>query len=614
MGNSQGKPDEPIDVDILIIGAGATGLGAAYRLNQLGLESWAVVDVNGNPGGSAGSIKTGEGFRFDVGQHNIPIKSKHEFFETLKGKVRGHKLAPKTREFSINAESSIDNINTYFNVATNLGRVAAAANVVAGETTFDQWLTDKFGEKEVASVHRALYNKKFSFPTSLISAKAADSLVTQPASTPAESGDANSAGADISELPDSFLYPQEGGQSNFWKAVAKSLPGDNLRFKTEVTSVNLENGMAETKNGGVIHFKYIVSTMAICNFLDILEVGEEAEKPIVPAPTSGSVYVNIGVRGKLPEFAIAGSTDVSDSNISFHRMNFCSKFDKTSCPPKSELLSTIRRVDNKELKESQMEPKKGPYWSVQFEISSGVLNPVDNAGSPDFIEQVISDAVHLGIFKAKDNIVSLKVSQFQNNFAVPVIGSRESLDSGLAWLKSNNIWSRGALGAGLSMSRQNGPDDCFLVGVQAVDNLLFDEEETILGGNLAAAGNVFDVDPEKEIKREDIKRPGEEEDEEEEEEDDEEEEDSEENSEDEDDESEDEEDSEYSSIVVVKKKGKKAVAKKSKKAPVKKRPVKKAEKAKASKSKSSAKKLVIRGNSFHSFRMFVFCLIAFNAR
>ena len=67
MGNAQGTPEEPIDVDVLIIGAGATGLGAAYRLNQLGLDSWALVDANGNPGGSSGSVKTTEGFRFDLG-------------------------------------------------------------------------------------------------------------------------------------------------------------------------------------------------------------------------------------------------------------------------------------------------------------------------------------------------------------------------------------------------------------------------------------------------------------------------------------------------------------------------------------------------------------------
>lgn len=591
MGNQGSKPDEPIDVDILIIGAGATGLGAAYRLNQLGLESWALVDVNGNPGGSAGSIKTAEGFRFDIGQHNIPIKSDYEYFETLKAKTRGHKLSPKTRQFTINDQSNADNINTYFNVASNLGRVAAAANVIAGETTFDQFLIEKFGEKNVAASHRALYNKKFSFPTSLISGSAAENLITTPTEIPDQESE------NVADLPDSFLYPQEGGQSNFWKAIAKSLPSDNLRFKTEVVAINLEEGVAETKNGGTINFKYIVSTMAINKLLDITSVTEEepeegAEvpaqqiKPTVVAPTAGTAYVNLGIRGKLPEFAIAGSTDVADSNICFHQMNFASKFDNSSAPEKSELLSTIRRVDNKELKESQMEPKKGPYWSVQFEISSGVLNPLENSGSPDFIEQVINDAVHLGVLKGKDNIVSLKVSQYQNNLAIPIIGNRDNLNAGLEWLKNHKVWSRGALG---SQAVLNNSDDCFMIGVQAIDNLLFDDVEFVLNGDRSQTA--FEVDGEREIKREDIKRPGEEEEEEEDEPEEDEEDDDEEES-DEEESDEDDEDSEDSSIVVVKgkkKSSKKVVAKKSKGKPAPKPSKKPTKAAKKQKSKPSKK-------------------------
>ena len=239
------------------------------------------------------------------------------------------------------------------------------------------------------------------------------------------------------------MYPSEGGQSNFYKAIAKSLPSDKLRFKTEIVSIDAGNGEAETQNGGVINFKYVINTIALEKLYGLLREGEikikeeeneseeeeeeseeeseeEEEKPskkgkkgkkadkksakkskkvekpvkveVVPvlevvevpkiekparphAPTTGTHFVNIGLRGKvLPEMAISGSVDFSDPSVSFHRANFCSKFDAGSVPEKSELLSTIRRVDNKELKDSQQEPKKGPFWSVQLEVSNGLLN------------------------------------------------------------------------------------------------------------------------------------------------------------------------------------------------------------------------------------------------
>lgn len=49
-------------VDVLIIGAGPTGLGAAKRLHQLSGPSWLIVDSNTKAGGLATTDTTPEGF------------------------------------------------------------------------------------------------------------------------------------------------------------------------------------------------------------------------------------------------------------------------------------------------------------------------------------------------------------------------------------------------------------------------------------------------------------------------------------------------------------------------------------------------------------------------
>ncbi|KAG9621754.1 hypothetical protein KCU64_g21136, partial [Aureobasidium melanogenum] len=51
-----------IEVDVLVIGAGPTGLGAAKRLNQINDHSWMIVDSNEVPGGLASTDVTPEGF------------------------------------------------------------------------------------------------------------------------------------------------------------------------------------------------------------------------------------------------------------------------------------------------------------------------------------------------------------------------------------------------------------------------------------------------------------------------------------------------------------------------------------------------------------------------
>ncbi|KAJ3125256.1 hypothetical protein HK100_010915, partial [Physocladia obscura] len=57
------------EVDVLVVGAGPTGLGAAKRLAQLNHASWLVIDAFAEPGGLASTDTTDEGFLFDVGGH-----------------------------------------------------------------------------------------------------------------------------------------------------------------------------------------------------------------------------------------------------------------------------------------------------------------------------------------------------------------------------------------------------------------------------------------------------------------------------------------------------------------------------------------------------------------
>ncbi|RAL61491.1 hypothetical protein DID88_009420 [Monilinia fructigena] len=68
-----------INVDVLVIGAGPTGLGAAKRLNQLNSASWMIIDSNETPGGLASTDTTPEGFLYDVGGH--VIFSHYKYFD-----------------------------------------------------------------------------------------------------------------------------------------------------------------------------------------------------------------------------------------------------------------------------------------------------------------------------------------------------------------------------------------------------------------------------------------------------------------------------------------------------------------------------------------------------
>lgn len=61
----------PLDTDarIVIIGAGPTGLGAGYRLRELGHRNFVIVEREAHAGGLASSYADDAGFTWDVGGH-----------------------------------------------------------------------------------------------------------------------------------------------------------------------------------------------------------------------------------------------------------------------------------------------------------------------------------------------------------------------------------------------------------------------------------------------------------------------------------------------------------------------------------------------------------------
>ncbi|KAJ1631465.1 hypothetical protein T492DRAFT_591957, partial [Pavlovales sp. CCMP2436] len=66
---------------ILIVGAGPTGLCAAYRLKELGYTNWQLIDKDNQAGGLATSITDPKGFVWDIGVH--VLFSHFEFFDAL---------------------------------------------------------------------------------------------------------------------------------------------------------------------------------------------------------------------------------------------------------------------------------------------------------------------------------------------------------------------------------------------------------------------------------------------------------------------------------------------------------------------------------------------------
>ncbi|MDB5171945.1 MAG: UDP-galactopyranose mutase, partial [Phycisphaerales bacterium] len=81
---------------IVIIGAGPTGLGAAYRLKELGYTNFQLYDRHPHIGGLASSFTDSAGFTWDIGGH--VMFSHYKYYDDLFDKLMGSDYQLNMRE------------------------------------------------------------------------------------------------------------------------------------------------------------------------------------------------------------------------------------------------------------------------------------------------------------------------------------------------------------------------------------------------------------------------------------------------------------------------------------------------------------------------------------
>lgn len=226
-----------VQVDVLILGSGPTGLGAATRLNQLGHPSWLLVDKEPEAGGLACTDVTPEGFLFDMGGH--VIFSHYQYFDDLLDEALGsgeeawntHQRVSyvwlKNRWVAYPFQNNISALDKEDQIICLSGVVQAkVANAVATSkpANFDEWILRVMGPG-IADIFMRPYNfKVWAVPTTEMQC---DWLGERVATVDVDRAIKNviHGKEDAGWGPNAvFRFPKEGGTGAIWKGVAKLLP------------------------------------------------------------------------------------------------------------------------------------------------------------------------------------------------------------------------------------------------------------------------------------------------------------------------------------------------------------------------------------------------------
>ncbi|KAF3062842.1 hypothetical protein GL218_09441 [Daldinia childiae] len=470
-----------IDVDVLVIGAGPTGLGAAKRLQQTNQVSWLIVDSNETPGGLASTDVTPEGFLFDVGGH--VIFSHYKYFDDCIDEA-----LPKESDWYTHQRVSYVRFRGGWvpypfqnNIAVldkeekvrcleDLIDAALESRVRSPSDkpkNFDEWNIRNIGNRLNEIFMRPYNFKVWAVPTTKMNATWVGERVAAPnvkllTRNVVLNKVAGSWGPNAT-----FRFPANGGTGGIWIAVAKTLNKKNTRFGAHgtVTKVDADAKKVYLKDGTVVKYSSLVSTMAVDHLAESL--GDvKLQQTLKPLFYSSTNVIGIGIRGERPS-RIGDKCWLYfvEDNCPFYRATIFSNYSPFNQPGKDVKLPTKQLANGK--KPVSSDAQSGPYWSIMLEVSESSYKPVKHE---TLLEDSIQGLINTNLLEPEDEIVSTYVRRFDHGYPTPSLERNGVLAEALPYLQRKDILSRGRFGAW--KYEVGNQDHSFMQGVEAVDHIL----------------------------------------------------------------------------------------------------------------------------------------------
>ncbi|KAI4280069.1 MAG: hypothetical protein L6R38_004735 [Xanthoria sp. 2 TBL-2021] len=467
-------------VDVLVIGAGPTGLGAAKRLNQLNGPSWMIIDSNETPGGLASTDITPEGFLYDVGGH--VIFSHYKYFDDCINEA-----LPKEDDWYTHQrisyvrckelwvpypfQNNISMLPKKEQVDCMDGMIDAALEARVANTKpkdFDEWIVRMMGTG-IADLFMRPYNfKVWAVPTTKMQCQWLGERVAAPDLKTVTKNVILQKTAGNWGPNATFRFPANGGTGGIWIAVANTLPKENTQFGAHgaVKKVDADNKIITLENGKTIGYQKLISTMAVDSLVEKMDNKEliSLSKDLFYSSTH---IIGVGIRGSRPE-RIGDKCWLyfPEPNCPFYRATIFSNYSPNNQPQSSVKLPTLQLADGSS--PPSKEAKEGPYWSIMLEVSESSLKPVNQ---DTMLSDSIAGLLNTAMLQPSDEIVSTYHRRFDHGYPTPSLEREGVLKQLLPALQDKyDIYSRGRFGSW--RYEVGNQDHSFMLGVEAADNIV----------------------------------------------------------------------------------------------------------------------------------------------
>ena len=262
--------------DIVILGAGLTGLSTAYHLEQAGFFDYTLFEKEPEAGGLCRSISH-EGFTFDYTGHLLHINDEYfkQFIESVVGFEHFNVIHRKSFIYS-------QNVYTHYPYQVNLNGLPADTIAACIEgfvqrkkikhqpASFRQWVLSNFGKGLAEHFFFPYQEKIFSFPVDKLSASWTGRFVPHTTLGQMINGALQPPSEQQIGYNAQFFYPKQGGIYFWVKKIHEKLTNP-VQLNHTVTRINLREKEILFQNGRVEKFKHLVSTLPLDIFLKLTD-------------------------------------------------------------------------------------------------------------------------------------------------------------------------------------------------------------------------------------------------------------------------------------------------------------------------------------------------------
>jgi protoporphyrinogen oxidase len=448
------------DPRIVVIGAGPTGLGAGYRLHELGHENWDLYEKSDDVGGHAASHVDDKGFVWDEGGH--VIFSHYPYFDRIIDEALGKEVHECVRESWIvhgkswvpyPFQNNLRHLPKDVQLRCLLGAAKAAANGNSDASgNFRDWILATFGEG-IAEAFMFPYNRK---------------VWTTPLERMSKSWIAERVSVvdfkrllenvlyerdDVSWGPNSkFKFPLHGGTGEIYRRMAGRFPG-KVHTGKKLVEVDSARRKVSFADGTGDKFDVLISTVP----LDLLVQMLKPAQPELLDATRHLEHNNLLVMGVGLDKPIETSKCwiyFTDTDMPCYRATYFSHYSPFNVP----------------------DGNTSRYSSLMCEASIPNGETVD---AERMLDQVITGLIRAGMIEESDRgrVVS-RYHRFVNySYPIPTLKRDGTLAVMQPALLQQKIYSRGRFGAW--RYEIGNMDHSVMMGVEAVNHALRGETESV---------------------------------------------------------------------------------------------------------------------------------------